>query len=231
MKIYQEMTKKQLLGLAVQPEFSKPSLRVLEGEGFSGYETASNGATIVASREENADRYFNGVLGYAIEPRIREVVGATHKDMQAALEADFYIINNVNEVFVKCTGKHLAAILKEAVKRNAGSTDTPLKEQVGFFDVKELTLKPITEYSENTKFQRYIADMKIKRDQGGIDLVLELLATRKFSIEKLFEFSRQIANARYYNIPSDILKTFASETTEKRFKAAFNPSDTSGGFF
>lgn len=228
MTTFQEMTKKQLVTMANQPEFLKASMRVLEGEGFADYIAASNGATIVVAKGEQTDQVFNGILGYAIEARIREVVGATHKDMQAALTADLYIVNNEKETLIKCSGKQLAEILKEAIKRGE-NPNSGLKQQIGFGGIKDLTLKPITEYSVNIKFQRYLEDMKIKRDQHGINEVNELAGVKKFSIEKLFEFSRQIANARYYNIPHDVRKVFNEDAFEKRFKKAGTVD--SGGFF
>lgn len=227
MKKYQEMTKKQLVDLPSKPEFMKTSMRVLEGYGFDNYLSPLNIATIVISKEEKADHIFNGILGYAIDTRIREVVGATHKDMQAALVADMYIVNNETETFVKCTGKELAEILKEAVKRGA-EANLPLKEQAGLANIKELTLRPMSDYDVASKFQRYLSDMKIKRDQEGIDIVNELLKIKSFSIKKLFEFSKQIAIARFHNLPREIIDAFEHTDALKKFKKSTYGSD---GFF
>jgi len=207
-----------------KPEFLKMSLRVLEGDGFDTYEAAVNGATIVASKEAKADHLYNAIIGYAIEGRIREVVGATQRDMQAALEADFYVINNNKETFVKCTGKDIAEVLKEAVKRGQQST-TNLKKQIGFDGLKELTLRPITEYERTGKFQRFLTYMKNNKDEAGIKVVNALLDLKKFNVEKLFEFSSEIASARYHNIESKILHAFEKEIEVARRKKA------TGGFF
>jgi len=219
-----EMTKAELIKLPNKPEFLKVSLRVLEGDGFEDYNAAVNGATIVACKQEKADYLFNGVASYAREGRIIQSAGVTETDMEAALQGDFYIINNVAETFVKCTGKDLAEILKDAAKRGQKVT-TPLRSRIGFAGVKELILRPITEYDINGKFQRYLVDMKHKRDEDGIKHVNELLGMKKFDIEKLFEFSYQISQARYFNIPSDNLTVFAHEMEEAKRK-----KDT-GGFF
>jgi len=227
MNKYTEMTREQLLALSRKPEFYKASLRVLEGEGFDDHDSASNAATIVASKEENADSLFNGILGYAIEPRIREVVGATQKDMKAALTTDVYVLNNITQTFVKCTGQQLAGILREATKRGI---DEILKSKVGLSRVAEVSLRPITEYSDTVKFSRYLEELKIKKDQTTIDKVNDMLTSKKFSIERLFEFSREVANARYYNIPSDIIKTFSKLPAEQRFRESID-SSTDSDFF
>jgi len=219
-----EMSKAQLLKMPNKPEFLKASLRVLEGDGFESYTAAVNSATIIASKEEKADFLFNGVTAYAREGRIIQSTGVTKADMEAALASDFYVINNVSESFVKCTGKDLAEILKDAVKRGEQVT-TLLKSQIGFDGVQELIIRPITEYTAGGKFQRYLTDLKYKKDEKSIKRVQEILEHKKYNIETLFEVSQNVAHARYFNIPSDVLSAF-----EKEIELAKLKKDT-GGFF
>ena len=224
-KEFTELTKAQVLKLPNKPEFFKASLRVLEGDGFGNYESALNGATIVASKEEKADALYNGIVGFAREGRIIHSVGVTQREMEIALASDFYIINNIGEMLVKCTGKDVAEILKEAVKRSQQS-GSALKKQIGFEDVKELTLKPITEYANKPgKFQRYMEKMKNERDEKTIQHVSALMDLKKFNVEKLFEFSKEVATARYYNIESNLLDGFEKEAAAAKLKKA------TGGFF
>lgn len=219
-----EMSKEVLLRLPNKPEFLKSSMRVLEGDGFDDYESALNGATLVVVKDEKADHLYNGIMGHAIEGRIRDVVGATQKDMALALETDFYVINTDTEKFVKCTGRDISLILKEAKKRGV-VPDEDLKAQLGFQGVKEITMRPITEYTEIGKFQRYMTNLKNSRDEAGLEAVADLLEVRQFNISNLFEFARQIANARYFNIEPSILASFSKQILETKRKA-----DT-GGFF
>ena len=223
-KNFPELTKEQLLNIADLPKFSMTSLRVLEGEGFSGYDAAVNAATIIAFKEDNAAAMFNGVIGFASEGRIKDFVGATHYDMEAALKSDFYIINNVAETYVKCTGINLAGILKGAVVEDP--KDLELKEQIGMVGIKELTIKPITEYASQNKFRRYFTDLHDNQhDEDRIKRTNELLLFKVFDVQSLFEFSKEIASARYFNIDSVTLQSFAKEMAARRL------NQSSGGFF
>ena len=223
-KNFPELTKEQLLGITGAPEFPMASLRVLEGEGFSGYESALNAATIVAYRGDNAAAMFNGIIGFASEGRIKDYVGATHFDMEAALKSDYYIINNLAATYVKCNGKNLAGILKGAIV--ADSLSLELKEQIGLAGIKDLTLKSITEYANENKFRRYFTNLHdTKHNDEEVRKAGRLLLLKSFDIENLFEFSRQIANARYFNIDSVTLQSFEKEIAARKL------NQSSGGFF
>ena len=219
-----EMKKADLLKLPNAPEFVKASLRVLEGKGFENLDAALNGATVVAAKDELSDRLFNGVAGFALEGRVRDIAGATQRDMAAALDSDFYVINNGAQMFIKCNGRNLAEILKDAVERGQESTTT-LKSQAGFDGTKELSLRPITEYNQNGKFQRYLTDMERKRDEEGLKRVHDLLEIKTFDVRKLFDFSKEVATANYYNIDSATLDGFEKEAAAQKLTKA------TGGFF
>jgi len=219
-----EMTKKQLLGLDNIPEFLKASFRVLEGEGFESYDAALNGATIVVSKTEVADSLYNGVMGYAIEGRIKQTVGVTQGDMEKALAADFYVVNPIKEVLVKCNGSQLSEILKEAVKRGQYAS-TALKTQAGFDGVKDISLRPITEYSRDGKFQRLITHYKHTFNEAELKRLESIIDMKKFDISKLFEYAQFIAKARYYNIESKVVEGFEKEIAAKKLE------EETGGFF
>ena len=223
-KNFPELTKAQLLGISDVPKFPMASLRVLEGEGFSGYEAALNAATIVAYKGDNAAAMFNGIIGFAIEGRIKDYVGATHYDMEAALKSDFYIINNAEQTYVKCNGKNLSGMLKGAVV--VDPQDLELKEQIGFAGIKDLVLKPITEYASENKFLRCFTDLHDnKHDDAQIARINELILYKFFDIESLFEFSKDVASARYFNIDSVTLASFEKEIAARKL------NQSSGGFF